>query len=55
MRKCTKDQVSTKRVFATVRGGVFQVSSALHRHHSNQTCLSKMLDILSGGCNFALS
>jgi hypothetical protein len=42
-------------VFVTVRGGALQENSALHRHRSNHTCLSKMLDLLSGECNFALS
>jgi len=55
MCKNTKDQVSAKRVLVTVHGGAFQETSALHRHRSNQTSLSKMLDLLLGECNFALS
>ena len=47
--------MSAKCVFVTVHGGAFQETSALHRHRSNHTCLSKMLDLLSGECNFALS
>ena len=47
--------MSARCEFVTVHGGPFQETSALHRHRTNDACLSKIPDILSGECNFALS